>query len=236
MEQSLRLALLGNLEVRRGAVLVPGFSSAKAQALLCYLALTGCPHPRSALASLLWGEMPEANAQNNLRKALSLLRSLFAAHVTITRQTVSFNRDSPHWLDVTEFDDLIATSKAHEHRQMEAWPACAGRLQRAAELYRGELLAGFSGASAPFEEWLTLERERTHRQVLDALQHLAAFHEGRGEYGEAQRQAHRQLELAPWREVAHRVLMRTLAKSGQRSAALAQYESCRRTLEEEQGV
>jgi predicted ATPase len=48
--------------------------------------------------------------------------------------------------------------------------------------------------------------------------------------------ATRQLELDPWREEAHRQLMRALALSGQRSAALAQYEACRRVLAKELGV
>jgi len=43
----------------------------------------------------------------------------------------------------------------------------------------------------------------------------------------------RQLELDPWREEAHRQLMRALALSGQRSAALAQYGTCRRVLAHE---
>ena len=48
--------------------------------------------------------------------------------------------------------------------------------------------------------------------------------------------ARRQVELEPWRESAHRQWMRALALSGQRSAALAQYEACRRILAEELGV
>jgi len=48
--------------------------------------------------------------------------------------------------------------------------------------------------------------------------------------------AWQQVTLEPWREEAHRRLMRVLAASGQRSAALAQYETCRRLLAEELGV
>src|SRR5690606_12515409 len=44
------------------------------------------------------------------------------------------------------------------------------------------------------------------------------------------------LQLEPFREEAHRLLMRLLAESGQRSAALAQYEVCVRILDEELGV
>ena len=46
----------------------------------------------------------------------------------------------------------------------------------------------------------------------------------------------RLIELEPWDELAHTHLMRLLAQAGQRSAALAQYETCRRMLMEEFGV
>ncbi|MBU1877557.1 MAG: tetratricopeptide repeat protein [Chloroflexi bacterium] len=111
------------------------------------------------------------------------------------------------------------------------------RLQQAVALYRGSFLEGFSVRdSAAFEEWALFKREQFGRQVLNALRRLAAYHEGRGEYELAQAYAWRQVELEPWQEEAHRQLMRALALGGQRSAALAQYETCRRLLAEELGV
>ena len=77
---------------------------------------------------------------------------------------------------------------------------------------------------------------RAQRQALAAFQRLVQGHEGRGEYGRACKVAWRWIELAPWQEEAHRALMHLLALSGQRSVALAQYESCRHTLSEELGV
>ena len=65
---------------------------------------------------------------------------------------------------------------------------------------------------------------------MQALIQLANYYERRGDYAQTQRYASRQLELDPWREEAHRQLMRVLVLSGQRSAALAQYETCRRIL------
>src|SRR5262249_13664013 len=58
----LELVLLGGLEVRRGGRPLVGFRSRKAAALLAYLAVSGRPRPRSHLAGLLWGELPEAAA------------------------------------------------------------------------------------------------------------------------------------------------------------------------------
>ncbi len=44
------------------------------------------------------------------------------------------------------------------------------------------------------------------------------------------------MALEAWRESAHRQLIQALALSGQRNAALAQYENCRTTLAQELGL
>ena len=49
---------------------------AKALALLTYLTLEPRPHTREALADLLWGESPEAEARASLRQALKQLESV----------------------------------------------------------------------------------------------------------------------------------------------------------------
>jgi predicted ATPase/Tfp pilus assembly protein PilF len=48
--------------------------------------------------------------------------------------------------------------------------------------------------------------------------------------------ARRLVDLDPWREESQAMLIELLARDGQRSAALKQYETCRRLLEEELGV
>jgi class 3 adenylate cyclase len=90
--------------------------------------------------------------------------------------------------------------------------------------------------SAAYEEWALLTRERLQRQMLAALQRLIEAYEQRGDYERACAFAWRQVALAAWQEGAHRTLMRLLALNGQRGAALAQYEACRRALSEELDV
>ena len=107
------------------------------------------------------------------------------------------------------------------------------------ELYRGDLLEGFYVRQAPaFEEWVLAQRVRLRDLALDALHTLAVHHTRRGPAGHAAAMAYtaRLLALEPWREEAHRQLMLLLASSGQRGAALAQFEACRRVLAEELGV
>jgi DNA-binding SARP family transcriptional activator len=223
MAETLHLALLGGLPVARGGEELR-FVSRKAQALLAYLAVTGRPRSREALAGLLWGGAPEARAAGNLRVTLSNLRRVVPDHVLITRRAVAFDRQSDCWLDVAEFEQQVTSSR----RQDAAL---------AAELYRGDFLEGFYVRDAPLlEEWVLAERERLRQMVLQALHRLVAHHSSRGEYAAGIEHAIRLLALDPWREEAHRELMRLLALSGQRSAALAQYETCRRLLEAELGL
>ena len=228
MVKELRLALLGGLQITRGETPLMGFVSSKAQALLCYLAVTGRPHSRAELAGLLWGEMSEAGAAANFRKALSNLKQLAPHHLVITRQTIAFNRESPYWLDVAVFQSQLQASAPDKDPEL---------LREAAALYQGDFLQGFYVRDAPaFEEWMLLERERLKDLALQALQTLAAYYTVHGEYAAGLDYTGRLLAMEPWREEAHRQVMLLLARSGQRSAALAQYETCRRILQEELGV
>ncbi len=221
----LEIRLFGGVRIRRDGALLGGFISAKAPALLAYLVSNPGPHGREALAGLLWGEMPEADARNNLRQTLSNLRKKVGDHLLITRTHVAFNFTEPYWLDVEQF---------------EAWTKQgqdADALQEAVSLYRGDFLAGLSPRHAPaFEEWMLAQRARYRELALWALQRLLDEHLRRRELGQAMDTATRLLALDPWREEAHRQLMRALVYSGQRTAALAQFEKCRRVLYEELGV
>ena len=196
----------------------------KAQALLFYLALEPQPHTRPALATLLWSDMPDEKARANLRTALSRLRKSFGDYLITTRQTVSFDGEATHWLDVPQFEKGLADPEPLRQRG-------------AVGLYRGEFLATFHVPGAPvFEEWALVQRERLRYLALEGLAALAKQADKQGDLGQAMADWRRLLALDPWRESAHRGLMRLLARTGDRAAALTQFEECRRLLETELGV
>lgn len=124
MTRILELTLLGQAEVR-----LAGFYSGKAQALLFYLAVTGQTHSWPALAGLLWADIPDADALMNLRQVLTNLRKLVGDHLTITRQTVAFNRESAYRLDVEAFQTSVENTP--DGSDIET-------LQDAANLYQGD--------------------------------------------------------------------------------------------------
>ena len=234
----LSIHTLGAFHVTLDGEPVTAFESNKVRALLVYLAAeANRPHSRDTLIGFLWPDQPEQAARRNLSQALFNLRQAIGDEkadplfLSVTRQTVQFNCNSNHWLDVAEFEKQVAECAG------KSAEIAAGRLQSAADLYQGEFLAGFFvDDSLPFSEWASLLRERLHHQALDALYHLAHYHEQRRDYQRARHYAQRQVELEPWREEAHQQLIRLLARTGQRSAALHQYEACRLILADELGV
>jgi DNA-binding SARP family transcriptional activator/predicted ATPase len=239
----LELEFLGTFQATADGEPLTRFETNPTRALLAYLALdAGTVFRREVLAGLLWPEQPRSDALHALRQTLNRLRRAVGGRdvdpplLQVTRQTLQLNSDADYWLDVSHFNILVDGTLEHEHRRVEACNRCMERLAQASDLYRGNLLHGFHLDSQPFQEWLTMERERLHRRAMETFHQLATCHNQRGEYRQARHYARRQVELEPWREEAHRQLMLALAMSGQRSSALSQYENCRAILGDELGV
>lgn len=239
------LCCFGAFAVTLNSTAVTAFPTNKIRALLSYLALEAAqPLSREALAVLFWPEMPPTAALNNLRLAVHRLRAtvdkvqpgLGAALIESTRQTVGLNR-ALITSDVQAFQRLLTACATHRHIAQPHCAECRARLVEAATLYRGELLAGFGLADAPaFEAWLLLQRETFHQQALAVLNTLVQSYEHLGNDEQVHTYASRQVALEPSHEEAHRQIMRSLARRGLRSEALAHYETCRRLLREQVNV
>jgi predicted ATPase len=240
----LELRLLGSPTIDLDGVPAEGFAIQKARALLFFLAIEERQaHPREALVGLLWPDAPETPARGNLRQALANLREAIGDEeaqppfLSVRRDSLQFDADSDHWTDTEEFNALLDACQAHPHRHPDRCGSCARRQERAIEIYRGDFLSGFHLKEAdPFEEWSAIQRERLRRRMAGALSRQATFYESSGDLERALGMLERQLDLDPWMEEAHRERMRLLALTGRRSEALAQFEVCRRVLQEELGA
>ncbi len=240
----LSLTFLGPFQATMDGVPITDFDSDRVRALLAYLAVESeRAHRRESLTGMFWPERPERTARHNLSQALSNLRRLMdddqtaSPHLVITHHTVQFDTSGDAHLDVAAFTDLIITCRRHDHVRQALCDPCLARLERAATLYQGAFLEGYSLADAPaFEEWVTLQREHLHRLAIETLEDLAAAYEQRGAFAQGVQVARRAVAMDPLRESAHRALMRLLALAGERSAAIAQYDACCRILADELGV
>ena len=236
---SLSLSFLGPFQATRDGQPVVGFESNKVRALLAYLAIEADhPHTREELAFLIMARparpgsavKPAPGAGQFASNPMATKR-LSRPSYSSTASSSSSMSEADCRLDVTAFAALLAASESHSHRRAETCKHCAQWLQRAVELYRGNFLEHFFVSdSDAFDEWALARREKMRHMVLTALYRLADFYERRGDYTQAYHFAVRQLDLDPWCEEAYRQVMRALAFDGQRSAALAQYETCRRIL------
>ncbi|HYO48838.1 MAG TPA: BTAD domain-containing putative transcriptional regulator [Chloroflexia bacterium] len=237
MSEQLTIFTLGGLQISQRGIPLADLALRKAEALFVYLACIRRPQPREVLADLFWDERSPAQSLGSLRMALSSLRTRLAPYLTITRAMVAFNYDSPHWLDIAEFQQHLDAARSHGSRGGDLSPEAVQDLEQAVALYRGPFLQGFYLRDASgFEEWMLMEQERLQRLVTAALQDLVTAYLGRGEYSAGILHASRLLQIDPLDEEMHRQLMRLLAYSGQRAAALEQYQACQRILSAELGV
>ncbi|MCB9076807.1 MAG: AAA family ATPase [Anaerolineaceae bacterium] len=219
------LYVLGPVQIERddGSPL-QGFESRKAVALLCYLAVQSQPVSRTHLADLFWGEKSEERGRGNLSRVLHNISSILPDCLQIDRHLIQFRRPTVLWLDADVFHDLARSAEVED-------------LAIAATLYRGDLMADFYLDDSPqFETWLVAERESWHLEFRQVLQKLVNYYWQNNDFRQGLNYARQLLALDPWREEVHRQVMQLLAVTGQRSAALTQYETCRRILAEELAI
>lgn len=228
--------LLGGFELHVHGAAGASFESRKVEGLFAYLLChAGRTLSRDHLASLLWPDRPADSARRNLRQALYNLRSVLDGAngwrgLHADPQTVTLDLAGGGRLDVAEFEQALA-------RGFHGQEPDLAELTRAARLYRGDFLQGFSVRGAePFEEWLSTQRLRLRELAIQVEKTVADRHASRGDHTLAMQSAHRVLEMDPLSEPAHRDLMRLFAVSGRRTRALAQYEQLAQTLRRELGV
>jgi TolB-like protein/DNA-binding SARP family transcriptional activator/Tfp pilus assembly protein PilF len=216
-----RINLLGRFELHAPDGQEVALGARKSIALLALLAAApGQRISRDRIAVLLWEDMPDAQARGNLRQLLAA-----------TRRSAPFLEADPGSIGfsaITVETDLAAFEAAIA----EDTPAA---LERAAALYRADLLDGFSLRGRDFDEWLSGERERLREHAVQLFLRLMERAAATG-VEPAIRWALRILAVDPVHEPAHRALMELYAAQGRHAAALRQYEQLRETLSRELGT
>ncbi len=87
---AVQLRLFGPARIEGGSEGSSPFRSHKTVALLGYLAAQARPVARERLAGLLWGEMPQAAARQELRRALHNLSTLLPGSFDSDRSMLAF--------------------------------------------------------------------------------------------------------------------------------------------------
>lgn len=224
---TLQLNVLGPFEAKAGADGPLKFSTNKTRALLAYLALNSDrPHSREKLACLLWGEAEDSRARANLRQTLMRVRQTLppplAGSIAGDQRAIRLDGGALR-VDADDFRRAIAEGTIEG-------------LERAAALYCGDLLDDMLIDEAEFESWLRRERQQYREQAIACFEALLDHYKTIGASTRGIEICRRLLQLDPYRESIHRLLMAFYADQGRRGAAIAQYKECKILLDSELGV
>ncbi len=224
-ESALCLYLLGPFKVE-----IPGKESPaigrKTRAMLAYLGAQNQTYSRRALSDLFCQEARDPAGA--LRWHLSRMRQAFGEHTLIEGESGLSLNPAEVAIDCLEFEAALAGPR--DSSSLET-------VETALRKYRGEFLEGLHLPDSPeFELWLLGRRayyadqfSRTVQSLLDRLIQTGAFEE-------AIEWAQRLVSHDPLLEEGHQRLIWLYGRTGQRQAALRQFEICKDLLAQELAV
>ena len=232
---TLTVSLFGKLDIRLDGKPVEGLEARKVQELLCYLLVNrDRAHCREDLATLLWEDTSSSQSKKYLRQALWQLQSALelpdeqAHFFLVDAEWVHTNPAANICVDALDFE------RAFTH--MQALPADVldtqriETLQQVISYYHGDFLEGW------YQDWCIYERERYQSIYLAMLEKLLSYYEVQQDCELGMICGLEILRHDRAQERTHRRLMRLYYMTGNRTAALRQYQACVDALDEELGV
>jgi DNA-binding SARP family transcriptional activator len=203
----------------------------RGRVLFAYLVLhRGRPLPRDELLLAGWGEDAPAETGNALSVLLSKLRHGLGPDHLRGRTAIELLLPQATFVDVEAA--LEGAHRAESCIAEERWAQAWGPAGIAYHIATRPFLAGLE---APWiDEW----RRRLEEVRLRGLECFAAAGLGLGgpALAQADERARMLVELAPYRETGHRILMEALERRGNVAEALRAYERLRVLLREELGI
>lgn len=230
---NLRIFLLGKFDILNDVGHVANFDKSNVQQLFSYLLLfRRRQHTRESLATLLWPDAGPTQAKAYLRKTLWQLQKAIneGSHETTRKlllvepEWICLNPRAGLWLDVARLEHAFQLTEGKSGSELNQ--AEVQVVQEAVELYRDDLLVGCT------EDWCLYERERLYRLNLILLDKLTNYCLQHQLFESGLTYATRILRFDPARERTHRALMRLFYLTGDRTAALQQYNHCAAMLRE----
>ncbi len=226
----LRIKCFECFEVWRRGKLIEDWPRAKTKDLLKLLASQrGQVFSLDQLIEALFPDLDPERARKNLYKRISELRHVLEPSLkqgsrsrfilNVGQQSISFNPDSPCWVDTEAFQKLFRIAQQAERENH--WNEALEGYQQAIALYRGDFLA-----EDRYEEWSLALRERWRESYLTVLLRAAQCHGRLGQYAPALEHCSRASEFAPSREAAYRQKMTYHALMGESHEATQTYYAC----------
>lgn len=200
---ALEIRMLGPLALRRAGVALQFPASRKVRALFAYLALAPQAVQRTQLCELLW-DLPN-DPRGELRWCLSKIRSVVDGPDLQRVETIG---DAVR-LDLSDCRiDAMQIAAAVQDGVETLDPE---QMRRLTELFRGDFLEGLEIDRNPgFNNWLVAQRRRFRACHTALLEHLIKDASDDDALGHLDRW----LELAPFDQRVHKILLEALARQG----------------------
>jgi DNA-binding SARP family transcriptional activator len=227
-----RIQLCGRLAVElSGRDLTPKLPAGQAQVLFTYLTVMRAgTSGRDELIEALWPYRAPDGADTALSALLSRLRAVLGAEVLCGRSEIHLQLPDDAWIDLEAADEAVHRAEAAVAQSDwgRGWGPSLVALftARRGFLPRNDL------------PWAESRRRRLEEIHVAALESYAAVALGVGgsELAPGERAARELVELAPYRERGHALLMELLTARGNSAEALRVYETLRRRLRDELGA
>jgi DNA-binding SARP family transcriptional activator len=232
---SVKAYLFGKFRILCGDHSWDGPEGCKAKELFSYLLVhRNIIQNREHLASILWEDSTASRSKKYLRQVLWQLHSacessLGETHgrlLLISQDSIRINPEIDLWTDIAIFQQAFAFLRSKTELDEE----CVSSLRSAAQIYRGDLLEGL------YQDWCLIERERLQTMYLIILDRLIGYCETVMDYEVGIDYCSRILKIDPARERTHQQMMRLYYLSGDRTAALRQFDRCLEALKKELDV
>lgn len=216
------LRTLGELSLADGSGRPVKVGARKSLLLLACLASQTQPWSRERLAALFWGDRQDEQARGSLRKALSdIRRALGDDSLSVDGGGVGL-RTGILETDLDRLRRLAASGTTDDPGALRSF-------------YGGDFLAEVDD-TLDLLEWVTGLRAEARELASRILNRVVDRLSSEGRLETAVAHARELLSLDPLSEANHRRLMRLYGDSGERSKAIAQFQSCRQLLQRELGV
>jgi SARP family transcriptional regulator, regulator of embCAB operon len=227
-----RIQLCGRLVARlEGQRVEDSLPGEKGQLLFAYLVLNRFRRiDREELLIAVYGEEATPDHGRRFSVLLSKLRRVLGREMLTGRGQIDLVLRADAFVDVETA--LEALHRAEAHVAKGEWAAAWGPSGLAYDIASRPLLRGHD------RPWLDDWRRRLDDVRQSGLECLAEASLGLGgpELAQAANCARRLIELAPFRETGHRILMEALERSGNVAEALRVYDRLRITLHRELGI
>ncbi len=227
-----RIQLCGRLVVElNGRLVEDALPGAKGRLLFAYLALNRDRRmSRDELLAAVYGQDASPEQHPSLSVLLSKLRSVIGHELLAGRSEIELVLPRDAFVDVEAAREAL--HRAESHVAAGQWAESWGPAGVAYHVARRPLL---QGEDRPWlEEW----RRRLEDIHLRGLECFAQARLGLGgpTLSQAEACARRLIELAPYRENGHRILMEALERRGNVAEALLAYDRLRVLLRDQLGV